>query len=78
MKNTFGFSSAYFNVNGKEPMYTSIVPRFPYCIDYIFISSQLRATNVLDVVPIPVERLVENPSPSDHLPLAAVIEILSS
>ena len=65
----------YADVQGAEPCYTSVDPRFLHCLDYVFYSKLLlRPTAVLAVVD-DRKKLPSRPWPSDHLPLVARFEL---
>ena len=83
---TIGLSSAYQTVCGHEPMFTSVDPAFPCCIDYIFYSSSpllhpvavfdCIPSNELDSVESVIRRLPSHPWPSDHIPIVAEFELI--
>ncbi|KAJ1463188.1 Endonuclease/exonuclease/phosphatase [Pelagophyceae sp. CCMP2097] len=67
------FASAYRDVLGNEPCFTSVDPKFMHTIDYIFYTKALRPVAVLDVVASAPRR--DGPCwPSDHLRLEATFE----
>jgi len=67
--------SAYADVQGAEPCYTSVDPAFPHCIDYVFYHGQgLRPSRVLGVVDRK-QQLPVAPWPSDHLCLVAAFDL---
>ena len=68
--------SAYADVQGAEPCYTSVDPAFPHCIDYVFYNGQgvLRPSRVLGVVDRK-QQLPAAPWPSDHLCLVAAFDL---
>ena len=68
--------SAYADVQGAEPCYTSVDPAFPHCIDYVFYHGQgvLRPSRVLGVVDRK-QQLPTAPWPSDHLCLVAAFDL---
>ena len=68
--------SAYADVQGAEPCYTSVDPAFPHCIDYVFYHGQgvLRPSRVLGVVDRK-QQLPQAPWPSDHLCLVAAFDL---
>ena len=68
--------SAYADVQGAEPCYTSVDPAFPHCIDYVFYNGcgVLRPSRVLGVVDRK-QQLPQAPWPSDHLCLVAAFDL---
>jgi endonuclease/exonuclease/phosphatase family metal-dependent hydrolase len=79
----WGLTSAYAAVRGCEPAFTSVCPRFPHCIDYIFSNHGAAASRVLDITELggnlgTLEALAASsrPCPSDHLPLVAEVVLL--
>ena len=72
----FPLRSAYADVQGAEPCYTSVDPAFPHCIDYVFYNGcgVLRPSRVLGVVDRK-QQLPAAPWPSDHLCLVAAFDL---
>ena len=68
--------SAYADVQGAEPCYTSVDPAFPHCIDYVFYNGcgVLRPSRVLGVIDRK-QQLPQAPWPSDHLCLVAAFDL---
>ena len=67
--------SAYADVQGAEPCYTSVDPAFPHCIDYVFQWRAACSGRPVYWVSSTASNSATAPWPSDHLCLVAAFDL---
>jgi hypothetical protein len=78
LQHSLPLRSPYAVLNGSEPTFTVVNPKFVGCLDYIFASPQLLPVAVIPVPPSGCNAFTVIPSeanPSDHFPLGASFDI---